>query len=242
MDLANSHIVITGGTSGIGKATAFTLAERGANLLLLGRRRRALKSVCKEIKHAHPESKICVAGKCDVRNEKEVQKTIETFAKTYGKIDVLINNAGILDYGKLHKQQPKKWLDVIHTNLYGTFLCTKFTLPYMIKRKQGHIINISSVYGKQASPDSSAYCASKYGVRGLSESLRQEVGKYNIKVSVVHPSTTSTNIFKGTPFRPDQKKTLAPEDIARAILSILTTSAIAVVSEIDVVPLKDPYA
>ncbi len=242
MDIKNKHVVITGGTSGIGKATALTLAEKGANLLLLGRKRATLESVCKQIKRAHSESKICVAGKCDVRNEREVQKTIGKFAKAYGKIDVLINNAGILDYGKLHEQQPKKWLDVIHTNLYGTFLCTKFTLPYMIKRKQGHIINISSVYGKQASADSSAYCASKYGVRGLSESLRQEVEKYNIKVSVVHPSTTSTRIFDGTPFRPDRKKTLAPEDIAHAILYILTTSNIAVVSEIDVVPLKDPYA
>ncbi len=217
------------------------LAEKGANLLLLDINYKNLNKVNKYVGNNCPACKTCFSEKCDIRDEKQVKKTVKKFLKSCGKIDVLINNAGILDYGKLHKQDPKKWKDVIDTNLYGTFLCSRHVLPNMIKRKKGHVINMSSVYGKNASPDSSAYCASKFGIRGLSQSLQQEVGKYNIRVSIIHPSTTQTGLFKGTPFKPNENTALVPKDIARAVYSTITMREGSTISELDVIPLRDPY-
>ncbi|MBW2965919.1 SDR family oxidoreductase [Candidatus Woesearchaeota archaeon] len=240
-DLKKKHVLITGAASGIGKATALLLASKGANLLLLDKDYSSLDIVHKYIGSNCPACKTCFSEKCDIRDEKQVKKTIAKFVKNCGKIDVLINNAGILDYGKVYEQDPKKWANVINTNLIGTFLVSRHVLPYMIKRKKGHVINLSSIYGKHASPDSSAYCASKFGIRGLSQSMRQEVDKYNIRVTIVHPSTTQTNLFKGTPFKPNPKKALLPEDIAQTIYSTIIMRENAVIEEVDPVPLLDPY-
>lgn len=242
MELSGMHVLVTGAASGIGKATALRLAKEGANLLLIDINYPNLDKVHKFIGDNCPSCHTCFSEKCDIRDEKQVKKTIEKFTKNCGKIDVLLNIAGILDYGKSYEQDPKKWIDVINTNLYGTFLCSRYVLPGMIKRKMGHIINISSIYGKHASPDSSAYCASKFGVRGFSQSLRKEVAKHNIRVTVVFPGTTNTNLFKGTPFKPSQKKALEPRDIADAIFHAIVERQGAAITEVDVEPVQDPYA
>jgi 3-oxoacyl-[acyl-carrier protein] reductase len=231
--LAQQNIFITGAASGIGKATAILLAAHGARLFLIDKNKPNLAKVKKAIRKSTDYL-------CDVSKEEQVKDTIKQILKKFKTIDVLINNAGILDYGKIHKQSSEKWVQVINTNLIGIFFCTKHVLPNMIKRRKGHIINLSSVYGKNASADSSAYCASKFGIRGLSQSLAQETERYNIKVTTVHPSTTKTNLFKGTPFKPT-RNALKSEDIAKAIYELLTSRSMAVVSDIDVVPLHDPY-
>ncbi|MBD3310180.1 SDR family NAD(P)-dependent oxidoreductase [Candidatus Woesearchaeota archaeon] len=240
-DISEKHVIITGAASGIGKAIAVLLGNKGANLMLLDKDYNSLKAVKSYISEKCPNCHTCFAEKCDIRDEKRIKECIAKFIKNCGKIDVLINNAGILDYGKLHEQDPKRWFDVINTNLYGTFLCSRYVLPHMVKRKKGHIINMSSVYGKNASADSSAYCASKFGIRGLSQSLQQEVGRYNIRVSIIHPSTTQTNLFKGTPFKPNKNTALVPEDIARTIYSTIMMRPGSTISDVDVVPIRDPY-
>jgi len=232
-ELAQENILITGAASGIGKAAAVLLAAHDARLFLIDKNKPNLAKVKKAIRRSK-------AYLCDVSKEDQVKDTIRQILRKYKTIDVLINNAGILDYGKIHKQSSEKWVEVINTNLIGMFFCTKYVLPSMIKRRKGHIINLSSVYGKSASADSSAYCASKFGIRGLSQSLAQETERYNIRVTTVHPSTTKTNLFKGTPFKPT-KNALKPEDIAKAIYEIITSRSTVVVSEIDVVPLHNPY-
>lgn len=240
-DLSKKHILITGAASGIGKETALMLAENGANLLLIDINYKSLEKVRRHITGKCPACKTCFSEKCDIRDEKQVKKVVSKFIKNCGKIDVLVNNAGVLDYGKLHEQKPKEWANVINTNLYGTFLCSRYVLPHMVKRKKGHVINLSSVYGKRASADSSAYCASKFGIRGLSQSMQQEVGKHGIRVSIIHPSTTQTNLFERTPYNPNPKTALVPRDIARAIYSTIMMREGATISEVDVVPIRDPY-
>jgi len=241
MKLKDMHIMVTGAASGIGKATALKLAEEGANLLLIDINDQNLYKVNKYIGSKCPKCHTCFAEKCDIRDEKQVKNAISKFLKNCGKIDVLLNIAGILDYGKSYEQDPKKWADVINTNLYGTFLCTRYVLPHMIKNKRGHIVNISSIYGKHASADSSAYCASKFGIRGFSQSLRKEVAQHNIRVTVVFPGTTQTNLFKGTPFKPEEAKALMPEDIADVIYHTIIERQGAAITEVDVEPVEDPY-
>lgn len=239
MKIKGKNVIITGSASGIGKATAVLLTKYGANLAMIDKNRKALIATEKEIKQTNGK---CLNFCCDVRYKNRVEDTIKQIATQFnGKIDVLINNAGILGSGPVYERSPENWIRIIKTNLIGYFLCARYVLPYMIKQKKGHIINNSSYYGKRESADSSAYNATKFGIRGLSKAMKLEVKKYNIKVSTICESTTDTNLFKGTPWRPDPKTALQPEDIAKVIYQILTMQAMAVIEEIDIAPLKYPY-
>jgi 3-oxoacyl-[acyl-carrier protein] reductase len=238
MELKNANILITGAASGIGRATSLLLAYDDVNLILLDKSKKALDDLKKEIDSIGRE---CYAVNCDISNEKQVSEAIKDVIKKYKKIDALINDAGILEKGKSYKIDPKKWKQVIDVNLFGTFLCCRYTLPYMIKKKKGHIINVSSVYGKKGSAESSAYCSSKFGIRGLSQSIFEEVRKYNVKVSVVCPDTTKTHLFDKKEYHPNFNESLKPEDIATAIKNVLTVNVNAVIGEVDVIALHPPY-
>jgi len=239
MEIKHKNIIITGAASGIGKATALLLAKHMANLAIIDKNREGLIATEKEIEQSNGK---CLNFCCDIRYKNQVERTIKKIALQFsGKIDVLINNAGILGSGPIYKRSPENWIRIIKTNLIGYFLCARYVLPYMIKRKKGHIINNSSYYGKRESADSSAYNASKFGIRGLSKAMKLEVKKYNIKVSTICESTTNTNLFKSTPWKPNPKTALQAEDIAKVIYQILTMRPTAVIEEIDVAPLKYPY-
>ncbi|MBD3252430.1 SDR family NAD(P)-dependent oxidoreductase [Candidatus Pacearchaeota archaeon] len=238
MNLKDSNIVITGAASGIGRAVALLLAYDDTNLIIIDKSKKELKDLKKEIDSI---GRNCFAVECDISDEKQVKKSIQEIIKKYRKIDALINDAGILEKGKSYKIDPKKWKRVIDVNLFGTFLCCRYALPHMIKRKDGYIVNISSVYGKRGSSDSSAYCSSKFGIRGLSQSIFDEVRKYNVKVSIVCPDTTKTHLFDKKDYHPNFNKSLKTEDIAVAIRNVLTVNANAVIGEIDVVALHRPY-
>ena len=239
MRIKDKNIIITGAASGIGKATALLLAKHQANLAMIDNNREELIATEKEIRKNGGK---CSSFHCDVGYKKQTQDTVEKIAAQFdGEIDVLINNAGILESGPIHTCSPESWIRVINTNLIGYFLCARYVLPYMIKQKKGRIINNSSYYGKRESADSSAYNATKFGIRGFSKAMKLEVGKYNIQVSTICESTTDTDLFKGTPWIPNPKTALKPEDIAKVIYQILTMRTGGVVEEIDIVPLKYPY-
>ena len=238
MDLKDKAVTITGAGSGIGKATAKILARRDANLVLIDRSAKGLKETLKDISNTQGKHSKYI---CDVSKPEQVRTAFKNINKRHNPVDVHINNAGILEYGRIYELSPKKWLEVIKTNLFGQFLCCRYVLPNMIKRKRGHIINIASIYGKTGSPMSSAYCASKFGVRGMSQSMFEEVRKYNIKVTVVNPDTTNTNLFKGTKFRPNPKKILDPEDIAKAISGVLDIDSHSMISEVDAISMLPAY-
>jgi 3-oxoacyl-[acyl-carrier protein] reductase len=238
LNLKGKNVIVTGAASGIGRATAIILAKSQANLSLIDFNEKGLFAVEKKVKRYTD----CAAFLCDVRCNKQVKDTMKEIGRYFNKkIDVLINNAGILKGGVINRCRPEDWINVVNTNLIGYFLCARYILPYMIKRKSGHIINNASYYGKKESANSSAYNATKSGILGFSKSMRLELKQFNIKVTTICESTTDTNLFKGTPWTPDPRTALRPEDIAGVIHQILTVRPGVVIEDIDITPLKYPY-
>ncbi len=186
-------IIVTGASDGIGRKTALLLAKKGAIVVLAARRKEILERILCNLTGG---AKKHLAVATDISNEGDVKHLVEEVIKKYGRIDVLINNAAISYVGRVMDMDIKKAEDVININLLGTIRVTHNVLPHMIRQKSGHIINISSILGKGAAPYRSLYCASKYGMEGFMESLRLEVAKYNIKVSVIRPPSVRTKFSK----------------------------------------------
>ncbi|OPL10760.1 MAG: hypothetical protein AVO38_16280 [delta proteobacterium ML8_D] len=238
LNLKGKNVIVTGAASGIGRATATLLAKHQANISLIDFNEKGLLATEKKVR----KYTSCMGFLCDVRCKKQVKDTMKKAGDYFGeKIDILINNAGILKGGPTYRCSPEDWINVINTNLIGYFLCARYILPYMIKRRSGHIINNASYYGKKESADSSAYNATKSGILGFSNAMRLEVKQFNVKVTTVCESTTNTNLFKGTPWTPDPRTALKPEDIAVVIYQILTARPGVVIEDIDITPLKYPY-
>lgn len=186
-------VVVTGASDGIGRKTALLLAKKGAIIVLAARRKEVLKRILDNLTGGAEKH---LAAAVDISKEGDVKHLVESIVTKYGRIDVLINNAAISYVGRVMDMDIKKAEDVININLLGAIRVTRNVLPCMIKQKSGHIINISSILGKGAAPYRSLYCASKYGMEGFMESLRLEVAKYNIKVSVIRPPSVRTKFSK----------------------------------------------
>ncbi|MBU4377367.1 MAG: SDR family NAD(P)-dependent oxidoreductase [Candidatus Omnitrophica bacterium] len=192
-DLTNKVVVVTGASDGIGRKTALFLAKCDAAIVLVARRKEALEIVLNNLAGG-PKKHLSVVA--DISNDTDVKRLVEEVIKKYGKVDVLINNAAISYVGRVKDMDIKKAEDVININLLGTIRVTHGILPHMIEQKSGHIINVSSILGKGPAPYRSLYCASKYGMEGFMESLRLEVAKYNINVSIIRPPSVQTNFSK----------------------------------------------
>ena len=183
-------VVITGASSGIGKACAFEFAEQGAKVVLASRNENELLKVENCIIKLGGEAS---SEKTDVRNIEDCKNLIDRVVEKYGKIDMLINNAGIsmrASFEDLDLQVIKEMMD---TNFYGAVYCTKFALPFILKQK-GTVIGISSISGLTPLPGRTGYCASKYAIDGFFNTLRIENIKKGLNVLVVHPGFTSSNI------------------------------------------------
>ncbi len=215
-DIKNKVALITGGGRGIGRATAIELAKEGVNIGLVGRTLENLEKVKAELEAYDVNVAVATA---DVTNLDEITKAVESIKSELGPIDILLNNAGISKFGGFMELTPEEWTNIIDVNLKGVYYTTHAVLPEMIERQTGDIINISSTAGEKGGPVTSAYSASKFGVIGLSESLMQEVRKYNIRVSTMTPSTVATemaaelNLTDGNP-----EKVMQPEDLAELIV------------------------
>lgn len=211
--------LITGGGRGIGRATAIELAKEGVNVGLVGRTLENLEKVKAELEAYDVNVAVATA---DVSNLDEITKAVESIKTELGPIDILLNNAGISKFGGFMELTPEEWTNIIDVNIKGVYYTTHAVLPEMIERQTGDIINISSTAGEKGGPVTSAYSASKFGVIGLSESLMQEVRKYNIRVSTLTPSTVATemaaelNLTDGNP-----EKVMQPEDLAELIVTQL---------------------
>lgn len=218
-DIKNKVALITGGGRGIGRATAIELAKEGVNVGLVGRTLENLEKVKAELEAYDVNVAVATA---DVTNLDEITKAVESIKSELGPIDILLNNAGISKFGGFMDLTPEEWTNIIDVNLKGVYYTTHAVLPEMIERQTGDIINISSTAGEKGGPVTSAYSASKFGVIGLSESLMQEVRKYNIRVSTMTPSTVATemaaelNLTDGNP-----EKVMQPEDLAELIVTQL---------------------
>ena len=185
-------VVITGASSGNGEATARHLAEKGAAVVLGARRIERLEKLEKELTDAGHKAK---AVQVDVTSREQVQHLIDSAIEAFGQIDVLLNNAGLMPLAPVEQRKFDEWDQMIDVNLKGTLYGIGAVLPHMQERKTGHIINVSSVYGHKMGPDATVYCATKFGVRALSEGLRQEVKPYNIRTTVISPGAVATELL-----------------------------------------------
>jgi short-subunit dehydrogenase len=187
-------IIITGASSGIGKACALEFANRNAIVVLASRNETELLKVESEIKSKNGTA---FSVRTDVRNEADCRNLVEKTIKKYGKIDMLINNAGISMRANFIDMDFKVIKEVMDTNFYGTVYCTKFALPYLLKQK-GMVIGISSITGLTPLPGRTIYAASKHALNGFLNTLRIEHMKEGLKVLIIHPFFTSSNIRKNS--------------------------------------------
>jgi 3-oxoacyl-[acyl-carrier protein] reductase len=217
--------IVTGSGRGIGKETAVLLARKGVNVVVCSRTYSDVRSVVEEIEKL--TSKDIVLGiKCDVGVLSQVDSLIRSTLEKFGSetIDILVNNAGVAFNKKLVDTSEQEWDQTINTNLKGAFLFAKAVLPYMIKRKSGVIVNVNSGAGKAGFSSLSAYCASKFGLLGLAESLALEVDRYNIRVMTIFLGQVATKMwqdFDHIYYEKNKKRMLTPDSVAEKIAEMI---------------------
>ncbi|ERI51830.1 oxidoreductase [Pseudomonas sp. EGD-AK9] len=237
-------IVITGASSGIGEATARLLASRGATVMLGARRTDRLEQIAGEIQGAGGTAAFRAL---DVTSREDVRDFIDFTATRFGRVDVLINNAGVMPLSKLEALKVDEWDRMIDVNIRGVLHGIAATLPLMRQQRAGQIINIASIGAYAVSPTAAVYCATKYAVRAISEGLRQEVGG-EIRVTVIAPGVTESELADsisdegGRAEMVEFRKIAIPaEAIARAIAYAVEQPADVDVSELIVRPTASPF-
>lgn len=234
--LTGQVAVITGAGRGIGAAIAARLASLGAVAVLCGRTPRSLQETASTISEAGGRAEIV---ECDVTDLRAVESVATHVARTFGRVDILVNNAGVGGFGgPLHNLPPESWDQILSTNLRGVFYCIRAFAPMMIRARSGHIINISSIAGKNALPNGAAYAASKWGLNGLSYSVADELRIHNIRVSVVCPGSVDTELSPHA--GKDKSKMLQPEDVGHAVAMLVTQAPQSFASEIVLRPTQKP--
>ena len=209
-------VVITGASSGLGEATARLLCAQGASVVLGARRVNRLLSLVDELT-ARDGKALAVAT--DVIRCEQVGRLVDTAVQTYGRIDVMINNAGLMPQSPLERLKIEEWNQMIDVNIKGVLYGIAAALPYMKQQKGGHIINVSSVAGHKAWPGGAVYAATKFAVRALSEGLRQEAKPHNIRTTVISPGAVATELLN----------TISEPDVAEAVRK--RTAQIAIPAE-----------
>jgi NADP-dependent 3-hydroxy acid dehydrogenase YdfG len=225
--------VVTGASRGIGKAIALAFAEENMDVIIFGRDVDALEKVQKEIK---AKGVNCEYFAGDVGDEKFVQISIKKITDIYGKIDHLVNNAGIGILKKLEESKLDEFKEQVNANIYGVYNFSRAVVGNMIKREKGSIINIVSLAGKNGFIGGTMYGATKHAVLGFTKSLMMEVREYNVRVAAICPGSVATEFGTGHNLQKETQKVLAPEDVAHAVLSIINLPVRALMSEIDLRP------
>jgi NAD(P)-dependent dehydrogenase (short-subunit alcohol dehydrogenase family) len=235
-ELNGKVALVTGGGRGIGAAFTRRLASMGAATVVCGRSRAPLESTAAEVVRSGGR---CHALECDVTQLASVEALAARIEATYGRLDVLVNNAGIGGFGgALHEMPPESWDAVFNTNLRGVYYCIRAFAPLMIRSGRGDIVNISSLAGKNPLPGGAAYAASKWGLNGLSYSVAEELRGHNIRVSVVCPGSTVTELSPH--YGRDPQKMLQPDDVAHVVAMIVSQAPRSFVSEILLRPTQKP--
>lgn len=231
--LAGSVALVTGGSRGIGRAIAQRLATLGASVAICGREGTALQSAAADLEKLGARAFFRLT---DVSKASQVSELVAETEAALGSISILVNNAGIGLFGPAHEKTEADWDRVVNSNLKSVFLVSCAVVPSMIRRGSGDIINISSLAGRNTFAGGGIYCASKWGLMGLSGCMMEDLRGHGIRVSVVCPGSVATE-FSGS--RPkDPGKALHPEDVAHAVEAIVTQRPGSVVSEIQLRPLR----
>lgn len=236
-------IVITGASSGFGKITAEYLSERGAIVILGARSTDKIEAIAKDITNKGHKA---LAITTDVTKVDEVKRLVDTAVNEYGKVDVLLNNAGIMPLSPLEYLKIEDWDACIDINIKGVLYGIAAALPHMKKQKSGQIISVSSVAGHTIGPGGAVYSASKYSVRVISEALRQEVKPYNIRTAVISPGAVDTGL-PGSVTAPDvaegvkqyyEKNAIPDDSFARAVAYVISQPEDVDVNEVLFRPTK----
>ncbi len=241
MELKDKVIIITGASSGIGEATALLLAKHGAKVTLAARRESRLKSLADKIGDA--QSLIAVT---DVTQPDETQKMIDQTIEKFGRVDVLVNNAGLMPLSFMSNLKVDEWHRMVDVNIKGVLNCIAATLPVMLEQNSGHIVNVSSVAGRRVFIGGAVYCATKFAVNALSEGLRMELApRKNIRVTSIQPGAVATELtdhitdkqmMKGIEERFEGMERLESEDIAESIYYALSQPNRVNINEVLVLP------
>jgi NADP-dependent 3-hydroxy acid dehydrogenase YdfG len=204
-------VVITGASSGLGEATARHLARKGAKLVLGARRLDRLRALARELNLGTD-----AAVETDVTDRAQVKRLVDAAVAAHGRIDVIVNNAGLMPHSPLERGKIDDWDRMIDVNLKGVLYGIAAALPHMTRQKSGHIINVSSVAGHKVRPGSAVYAATKAAVRMLSEGLRQEVKPYNIRTTIISPGAVQSEL----------PQSITEADVAKGIQDFYTAYAI----------------
>jgi 3-oxoacyl-[acyl-carrier protein] reductase len=237
--LENNVVIVTGASHGAGRTIALMLAREGARVVAVARNKQELEALAAEITAKEGACEVVVA---DVTSLADTRRMAQRAVERFGRIDALINNAGIGGpVSRVEETALGEWQHTLEVNLTGPFLCSQAVLPAMQEQKNGHIIMVSSGAGKQGYPNMAAYCASKFGLHGLAQSLAAEVSDLNIRVTTLIPGSIAETSFsgqrKGWVPRPGAKY-LRPEDLGNALLFLLQQPPSAWTQELNLWPFK----
>jgi NAD(P)-dependent dehydrogenase (short-subunit alcohol dehydrogenase family) len=236
MDLTDSVALVTGASSGLGRHFSTALADRGARVYGLARSTDTLNAIREDLGEAfYPVP-------CDVRDAGEVTAAFDSVRDTHGQLDVLINNAGLGQFGPVDDLSLDAWDVQMDTNLRGVFLCTREAVPMMRAQNDvhgfgGHIVNVASIAGLIGNPNISAYNTTKFGLRGFSASLMKEVRDDGIRVTCLYPGSVDTNFFEVAGVDMTDNP-LAPEDVTATVMHVLESPDNHLISEVVLRPLR----
>jgi NADP-dependent 3-hydroxy acid dehydrogenase YdfG len=244
-DISGKVVVITGASSGLGAATARLLSQQGAIVVLGARRADRIEALASELTSAGGKAAAVVT---DVANRGQVKQLVDKAVESFGRIDVMLNNAGVMPLAPLEALKTDEWDQMIDVNLKGMLNGVAAALPYMKQQKGGHFINVSSVYGHKVGPNAAVYCATKFAVRALSEGLRQEVKPYNIRTTIISPGAVATELLEHISETSIQAQTkdfvskiaVPAETFARMVAFAISEPADVDVSEIVFRPTAQP--
>ncbi|MGB7171674.1 MAG: SDR family oxidoreductase [Acidobacteriaceae bacterium] len=241
-ELDSQIAVVTGAGRGAGEAIARKLAAMGAHVVLVARDGVSLATVEQKIQKAGGRA---TSLPCDLLDPDAVTQLGERIARELRRCDILVNNAGLGLEGKpLHETPPNAWDRVLNTNLRGPYLMIRALAPLMIQARSGHIINISSLAGRNPLPNGAAYAASKWGLNGLTYSVAEELRQHNVRVSVIAPGSINTEFMdhqgQGARSGKDPKKKLQPDDVAGVVAMLVTQAPQAFISEVLMRPTQKP--
>ena len=240
-ELRDRVVAITGASSGIGEATALASARAGASVALAARRSERIEELARQIEG---EGGRAIAVPTDVGDEDQARRFIERTSSELGRLDVLVNNAGVMLLGPIEGAPTDEWRTMIHANVFGVLYCTHAALGVMHRQRSGHIVNVSSVAGRFARAGSGVYNLTKFGVGAFSEALRQECVAIGVRVSLIEPGAVATEL--STHNRPEIREQIArifqdvtplsSQDIADAILYTISRPANISVNEVLIRP------
>lgn len=236
MRLEKQVAIVTGASAGIGKATAIALANEGAHVTLAARREPELETLAEQIEATGGDAAVVPT---DVRDTNQIASMVETTRETFGGLDILVNSAGVVYREPVATANPDEWQREIETTLGGVMTASQIAVTEMLEQGAGHIVNVSSLNARKAAPGASGYTASKFGVNGFSEALRQEVTTEGIRVTVIEPGAVDTTM------QPDEVREtmqlLEPADVANAIVFAVSQPEYVSVNAIQIRPTEQEF-